>query len=227
MDGGGQLPAYWSHPSSGSKFPGIALIHDWWGVNGIVRRVANMFAQLGHYVIVPDLFHGKTASTPQEAMKLVEGLGDSGYPRVHTALSALENHHQCNRNVAAIGMGMGGSLAFEAAIVREDLEAAVAFSGFPHRYFGRFKDAHAPILAFYGSHEPHIQTAAVEKLRKELDESPLEHQVIVLPSIGHEFFAEGLSTEQREQGRVAINKTLEFLETFLNRAKPSTSPKAH
>ena len=225
MDDGGQIPAYWAHPSLGSKFPAIALVHDWWGVTPIFRRLANLFAQMGYYVVVPDLFDGKVTSDPKEAMSLVEKLGDRGYPRVHTALGVLEHHHQSNRDVAVIGMGMGGSLAFEAAIERDDLEAAVAFGGFPQRYFGRFKDANTPILAFYGSEEPHIKPDVIEKLRHELAASPfkLPHQVEIIQGIGHDFFIDGLTESQRQQGRAALTITTTFLEKFLK--GPSHPPK--
>jgi len=223
MDRGEQLPAFWAHPSMGNRFPGVALIHDWWGVNSVVRRLANFFAQMGYYVIVPDLFSGKVTDSPREAMALVEALGDAGYPRIHAALSALEHHHQCNGDVAAVGLGMGGSLAFEAAIVREDLEAAVAFAGFPQRYFGRFADSRTPILAFYGSDEPHIKPTVIEKLRKELAQSrhDIQHEVEVLPGVGHDIFIDGLSEAQQQQGRAAISRTLAFLEKYLKGpAKP-------
>lgn len=215
MEDGQQLPAYWSHPSIGSKFPGIALIHDWWGITPIVRRMAHLFAQVGYYVIVPDLFEEEVAATPQDAMRLVESLGDGGYPRVDSALSVLERHHHCNADVAAVGIGMGGSLAFEAALARNDLEAAVSFYGFPQRYFGLMQDAKAPILAVYGSEEPYILPNVVERLRRELSGSRFAHEVVVLDGAGHDFFSEQLPEPQREYGRRAWHKTLTFLEEHL------------
>jgi carboxymethylenebutenolidase len=215
MDGGMQLPAYWSHPARGNKFPGVALIHDWWGVNESVRRIAHLFAQTGFYVIVPDLYNGHVAHTPQEAMKLVQALGNEGYPRIHAALTVLEKHHQCNADVAAVGLGMGGSLAFEAAITRKDLEAAIAFGGFPQKYFGRFAQAHAPILAIYGSREPYMTPPVVQKLRDELNESQrFEHHVVVIEGAGHEFFHDS-APEHLDYGRQAWHFTMEFLEKYL------------
>jgi carboxymethylenebutenolidase len=225
MDNGEQLPAYWAHPSLGTKFPAIALVHDWWGVTPIVRRLAHFFAQIGHYVIVPDLFEGQVTEDPKQAMALVEKLGDGGYPRVHTSLSVLEQHHQSNRDVAVIGLGMGGSLAFEAAIVRDDLEAAVAFGGFPQRYFGRFDESNTPILACYGSEEPHIKANVIKKLRQELAQSPqkLPHQVEIIDGLGHDFFVDGMIDTQREQSRDALSMTTNFLEQFLE--GPSQPPR--
>ena len=217
MDNGEQLPAYWAHPMFGRRFPGAVIIHDWWGLTAMVRRIANLFAQMGHYVIVPDLFDGLEAASPQEALRLVESLDQNGYTRVDTALTVLENHHQCNASVAAVGVGLGGSLAFEAAIMRTDLEAAVAYGGFPSRYLGKFKDAHAPIYAFFGMKEPHVKKAEIDQLIKELRNTPLRdaHRVEQVPEIGHEFFSETLTETQREQSRDVLKKTFEFLDEHL------------
>jgi carboxymethylenebutenolidase len=217
MDGGKPVPAYWAHPLLGSKFPGVVLIHDWWGLTDIVQLLANLLAQSGHYVMVPDLFDGQTTASPQQAIKLVEGLEQNGYPRVHHALHVLENHHHCNRSVAAVGLGMGGSLAFEAAIVRDDLEAAVAYGGFPQRYLGRFKDANTPIFAFYGEDEPHISAKVIQRLSDELAASPhqLPHQVKIVPDLGHEFFVKTFDDIRRQRSREVLKETLVFLDAHL------------
>lgn len=227
MDDGSQLPAYWSHPQLGTKFPGIALLHDWWGFDDIVRRVANYFATMGYYVIVPDLFDGHKANTPTEAMKLVEAYKDNSYMRVDTTLSVLEKHHQGNSKVAAIGLGMGGSLAFEAAIQRKDLEAAVAFGGFPQSYLGHFKDAPTPILALYGTDEPYTKPVVIEQLRKELASSSHKavHQVEVIEGVRHQFFGHDVLDSEREAARQALNITLAFLETHIGKAaRPPSKP---
>lgn len=215
MESGEMLPAFWAHPSITTRFPGVALIHDWWGVNGITRQLAHLLAQVGHYVIVPDLFDGQTASTPTEALALLEKLGSKGYNRIDTALSVLETHHQCNADVAAIGLGMGGSLAFEAAIRRADLEAAVAYAGFPQRYLGHFHKSNTPILAFYGTRDQYVPAAVIDRLRDELAACPVEHAVVMLDGAGHDIYADSLPERQRELSRVAWHRMLDFLETYL------------
>lgn len=217
IEEGVSLPAYWSHPRMGSRCPAIALVHDWWGITPAIRRMANFFAQNGYYVIVPDLFGGKTASTPEAAIELVKSLGDQGYPRVNAALTALEQHHQTNSDVAVIGLGMGGSLAYEAAILRSDLEATIACYGFPGRYFGRLKQALAPILAIYGEAEPYVSAAEIARIRAELGASPkaAAHQVHVLPHASRDFFGDTTSELQREAGKQAINLIFRFLEQYL------------
>lgn len=223
-DDGTPLPAYWAQSTASGRFPGIALIHDWWGITELERRLAHLFAGLGYVVIVPDLFSGRTAVSAREALLLVEALGSGGLACADAALKALENHSRVNLNVAAIGLGLGGGLAFEAAIARPDLEAAIAFYGFPQRVFGRLKGAQAPILAVYGDHDPFISSIDIVRLRAELDESPLAHEVMVLERAGREFLAEPLVANADLPGTRALTQALRFLDLHLSGAPRPPGP---
>lgn len=220
-DSGATIPAYWAHPDMGGCFPAVALLHDWWGITEVERRLANLFAGMGYYVLIPDLFRGRTASTPAEALQLVSAMNDLGFEYADTALAALESHHRTNGNVAAIGLGIGGSLAFKAAIKRDDLEAAVACYGFPDRYLGKFADAKTPILAIYGANEPHVKRRHIERLRAELNAAStargLAHEVVVLEGVGRDFFTDHSRPETLAAGKVAIARILAFVERFVGK----------
>ncbi len=212
-DDGSTIPAYWSHPDLGGKFPAVAILHDWWGITAVERRLAHLFAQMGYYVIIPDLFDGALAQTPEEAYRLVEDHAARSYGYVDTALRVLENHNRTDGHTAAVGLGMGGSLAFEAAVTRRDLEAAVAFYGFPQRYLGKLKAARTPILAVYGSADPFVTPPLVDALRRELADSPLAHEVVVLDGAARDFFSEHLTPDATQQpGSIAWQTMLAFLE---------------
>jgi carboxymethylenebutenolidase len=224
-DDGALIPAYWSHPDIGGSFPAVCLVHDWSGVGATERRMAHLLAQLGYYVLIPDLFHGATASSPAEAMELVRRYGDQAYAAVDRALRVLEKHNRTNSRVGVVGFGMGGSLAYEAAIVRPELEAAVAFYGLPHRYFGRFHEAHAPILAFYGDREPIVKPDEIERVRQELIASPLPHEVVVLHGAARDLFADGGHTGDDSPGARAWGHMLAFLDRFVRvGAQPPSDP---
>lgn len=215
MDDGEQLMGYWAYPDFGGKFPGIVLIHDWWGITDLERRLANLFAQLGYYVIVPDLFKGKVARTPQEAMQLVGELGSDGYRIANGALEALEHHVRCNQSVAAVGLGMGGSLAFEAALTRDDLEAAVSFYGFPNRYLKRLKAAKTPILAVYGDGEPYVSRETIGQLRDVLEVSPLRHEVNIIENTARDFFNTARTAKTQQTSKIVWTQMLGFLDRYL------------
>jgi len=216
-DNNKKVPAYWAHPRIGHKFSGICLLHDWWGMDNVSRILANFFAQMGYYVIEPDLFNGRTAETPQQAMRLLEETAETRYDAVNATLSVLESHHRINASVGAVGIGMGGTLAFEAAINRDDLEAAVSYAGFPQQFVGQFGRSNTPILAVYGSKEPYTKPHVIQHLHQELSQTPLKdkHEVLVIDGGDHHLFGENQRPDEKEISRIAVNHTLTFLERYL------------
>jgi carboxymethylenebutenolidase len=224
MEDGTQLPAYWAHPARGTKFPAVALIHNWWGITAIVRRMAHLFAQTGYYTIIPDLFDGALPKTHEEAAAAVKKLGDNAFPKIDAALSVLENHHMTNRKVAAVGIGMGGTLAYQAAIERDDLEVAVSFYGFPHKFMDQFEGANTPILAVYGSNDQIIKPVVVKRLRETLADTPLaeRHKVFMVEGAGHDFIVDRTTENERTHVSVAWQQALDFIETYI---EPPAKPK--
>lgn len=224
-DDGERVPAYWAHPRIGNRFSGICLLHDWWGSERVTRLVSNFFAQMGYYVIAPDMYLGETAQTPARAMKLYQKSQVTRFATVDAALTVLETHHRVNRSVATIGIGMGGTLSFEAAIKRDDLEAAIAYSGFPQDHFGQFAQSNTPILALYGQHEPYVKAPIIAQLRAELADTPLrdQHRVIVVDDAGRDFFSSEPDPHRQHITKHVLSETLDFLEQYLE--KPSHRPK--
>jgi carboxymethylenebutenolidase len=225
-DDGQQVPAYWAQPRTGQRFSGICLLHDWWGLTPLYRLLANFLGQMGYYVIVPDMYLGLQAKSAREALSLLQKTEQQRYGIVDAALTVLETHHRTNRLVAVLGLGMGGTLSFEAAIKRDDLEAAIAFAGFPQQYLGQFHRANTPLLAIYGSEEPYTKPNVIQALQAELSMTRLRehHRVQVIQGAGHDFFHDQPIPEYREISKQAVNTVLAFLEKYLE--KPSNNHSA-
>ncbi|MEO0561912.1 MAG: dienelactone hydrolase family protein [Chloroflexota bacterium] len=223
MENGQQLPAYWAHPARGNRFPAVALIHNWWGITAVVRRMANLFAQTGYYAIIPDLFDGQLPKTPTEAAAAVKSLGDNAFRKIDASLTVLESHHMSNRKVAAVGIGMGGTLAYQAAIERDDLEVAVSFYGFPQKMLGTFDRANTPILAVYGTEDQFIKPVVVRSLKQELATTPLanDHQVLEIQGAKHDFIVDRPNATEEQQVNVAWQTAQGFIDKFIEPpAKP-------
>jgi carboxymethylenebutenolidase len=220
LDDGKSLPAFWSRPSVGGAFSGIVFLHDWWGIRPLERRLASALAMMGFHVLAPDLFNTRVARTADEAMKLVQDLGERAYPAVDAALHVMETHARSNHHVAVIGLGMGGSLAYEAAIKRPGLEAAVAFYGFPQRFMGQFAAAKTPILAIYGDEEPYNKPNVIKRLQDEFATSTTGHEVQIMQGVGRDFFA--------EDDRYAV-RAWSLMEDFLDKhlVRPKINKFAH
>lgn len=216
-DGGLKVPAYWAHPQLGKRFSAICLLHDWWGMTNVMRLLANFFAHMGYYVIVPDLYNGQVATTSRDAMRLLEQSEGKRYTLVEAAFDAVQHHHRTLPTTAAVGVGIGGSLVFEAVTRRDDLNAAVAYAGFPHRYLQALGKINTPLLAFYGSDEPHIKPVVIDALRQQLAASPAakKHRVEVVPQMGHEFFVDKPSPQILQQLKYVVDTTLDFIDDYL------------
>lgn len=107
----------------------VILIHEWWGINDHVRDLAGRYAHEGFLCIAPDLFRGKTASTADEAQKLMHALEmDDGLNTInHTFEEATERYGV--KKLGITGYCMGGTFALRAACEVDALGAAAPFYG--------------------------------------------------------------------------------------------------
>src|SRR5713101_4066327 len=70
---GSTTTGYLAKPSA----PGAAVIviQEWWGLVPHIERVADRLAAEGFVALAPDLYHGRQATSPDEAGKLMMALG--------------------------------------------------------------------------------------------------------------------------------------------------------
>jgi carboxymethylenebutenolidase len=221
-ESGDVVPAYWAHPDSGGVYPAVALLHDWWGLTASERHMVNILAQNGYYAIAPDLFVGKQASTPQQALALVQNMGDTAYPIIDEVLRVLETHSRTNRNVAAVGVGMGGSLALEAALKRADIEAAVSFYGFPQKHLGKFTTLKCPVLAIFGGDDRFVDAKVIQRFKDELSQSEYARQSLIetLQGVGRGFFEVNHMRVSDTAATTSWKAMLGFLRLHLERGTP-------
>jgi carboxymethylenebutenolidase len=205
------LPAFWGYPSISGIFPGLVLIHEMWGLTAHMRMQVRRLAELGFYVVAPDLFDGIIAKTPEESAQLRQRLGETGPARIGATLRALETHNHCTGKVAVIGWQMGGELAFHAAMHRTDLSAAIAFYAKPDEFMTMMAADETPILAFYGDSDPEIPVETVTRLRDLLDKAPGEGKVVVYPGTSSGFFNETNPAYNEQAASDAWFKMIDFL----------------
>jgi len=205
------LPAFWAHPELGGTFPGLVLIHEWWGLTAQIRRQVRRLAELGFYVIAPDLFNHKTAHNADEGLALQQQLGEAGPASVAAALRALQTHHRCNGRIAVIGWQLGGELAYHAALHRTDLDAAIAFYGKPDDYLILMPATETPIMAFYGDKDPNIPSTMVERVKVALAKSSVKCEVVVYPGAMMGFFNDDLPTYDEQATADSWGRMLDFL----------------
>jgi carboxymethylenebutenolidase len=213
---GYSLPAFWSHPEVGGPFPGLVLLHDYWGLTPHIRAQVRRFAEQGYYVIAPDLFDGLVADTVPQAQALVQHIGETMRPRVTAALRALKTHHRCNGKIGLVGWGIGGRLALQTAVLRDDLRALVTFYGQPDSTLAELRLLNCPFLAIFAEQDADIPPEAVERLRQMLGEVGAAHEVIAYPEAERGFFDDSRPDFHAAAAQDAWNRTMDFLNQHLD-----------
>lgn len=101
---------------------GILLIHEWWGLNEVVRGWADEFAAAGYRAMAIDLYNGKVATDPKVARKLMSSVNQAEANKKYSA--ALNALKAPGRKLATIGWSFGGSQALQATLSKPELVSA-------------------------------------------------------------------------------------------------------
>ncbi|MFQ6011226.1 MAG: dienelactone hydrolase family protein, partial [Nitrososphaerales archaeon] len=77
-------------PTAPGKYPGIVMIHEWWGLSDQVKSMAHILAGEGYVVFAVDLFDGNVATTPQDARANIQNHpSDETVPKLRAAVGYL------------------------------------------------------------------------------------------------------------------------------------------
>jgi carboxymethylenebutenolidase len=213
---GHHLPAFWAHPELGGPFPGLVMLHDQWGLTAHIRTQARRFAEQGYYVIAPDLFNRQTAASLDQAQVLIAQLGEVALSHVKAAISALLTHHRCNGKIGLIGWGLGGKLALQTAVYREDLSGVVLFYSLPSEVStAALRVLDEPVLAIFGAADAGSPAEKVERLRQTLAGSTMNHEVVIYPDAGRDFFDDSRASFNADAAEDAWKRALAFFDQHL------------
>ncbi|HMK21764.1 MAG TPA: dienelactone hydrolase family protein, partial [Terriglobales bacterium] len=114
-------------PAGNGPFPGIIVIHEWWGLNDWVKEQASKLADQGYAALAVDLYRGKVADNPEAAHELMRGVpADRAARDLHAAYEFLKSQPDVRQDrIASIGWCMGGGYALDVALSEPALNAAV------------------------------------------------------------------------------------------------------
>ncbi|MEO7093888.1 MAG: dienelactone hydrolase family protein [Polyangiales bacterium] len=149
-------------PDGGAKGPGMVVIHEYWGVNQQIQTLAQRWAEAGFVTIVPDLYHGATATNADEAGAMMKALDfGKAVQEIAGAVKHLKAHEQCTAQVAVSGYCMGGALTLATAVNVRGLACSVAYYGWPGDL--DWKQVDAPVQAHFAKHDDWAKVELIEK----------------------------------------------------------------
>jgi carboxymethylenebutenolidase len=209
-------PAYLAVPKEGTG-PGVLVLHAWWGLNDFFKQCCERLAQAGFVAFAPDLYHGKVATTIDEA-KQVQSMFhyQQHMEEVKRAAAFLHGHPAVKGSgIGVVGCSMGAAYALLlSTLLPDDIAAVVSFYGaYAEPDFGK---AHAAYLVHFAERDEWEPEEDMERLGSALRAAGKEATIYRYPGTIHWFFEEDRPDAYHPQAaRVAWERTLAFLRQHL------------
>ena len=221
-DGAGspQLDGFLARPNDGQPQPGVIVIQEWWGLEPHVKSVVERVARAGYVALAPDLYHGRVAAEPNEAMKAAMALSlDQAVVEIQRAIAYLRVRDDVQpKKVGVVGFCMGGLLTWRVAELENGLLAAIA----PF-YAGRFQPTAksiravtAPALVIWGKHDQSIPVDQREHVEKLLQQEGKTYKALVYDA-GHGFMNDTHGSYSQQAADAAWAELLAWFKQYVGR----------
>jgi len=186
---GGTTGGYLAEPEQGSG-PGVIVIQEGWGLVDHIKEVCDRFAAEGFVALAPDMYHGKSTKSPDEAGKLMMALRiDEAERDLSAAVDYLETQDSTtSKKVGVVGFCMGGALALYAASKNSKIGACVIFYGIHPKVKPDLPNIHAPVLGNYGEKDKSVPPAVVHDLERQLKDLGKQVDMKIYKDADHAFF---------------------------------------
>jgi carboxymethylenebutenolidase len=196
----------------GGSGPGIVVIQEWWGLVPHIEDIVERFAAEGFTAIAPDLFHGKTTTAPDEAMRLLMELdADRAEREIAGAGAYLLGRPECtSKAYGVVGFCMGGALAQYAATKQQNVGAAVSFYGGFKKVASDWANLSAPMMLIYAEDDKGVPVEQGRALAKQLEEMGKSVELVSYPGTNHAFFNDTGANYNEDAARDAWRRAIEF-----------------
>jgi carboxymethylenebutenolidase len=166
--------AYLSLPANAKPpLPALVVIHEWWGLNEHIEHWSDRLAADGYAALAVDLYGGKVAKTPDEAMAAMKAVDEATAKKVLLEAFAFlrsDPKVQASRR-GAIGWCFGGKWSLELALATPDIDAAVVYYGHVTTDEKRLSALKAPLLGIFGNLDKGIAPSMVNDFEAALKKS--------------------------------------------------------
>jgi carboxymethylenebutenolidase len=176
-------------PHGKGPFPGIIVIHEWWGLNDWVKEQASKLADQGYEALAIDLYRGRVATTPDQAHEIMRGVPEDRAKRdLDAAFQYLSSQSNVKKDrIAAIGWCMGGGYSLDVALQEPTLAADVINYGHLATDPEAIAKIHAPILGLFGGQDRGITPDDVHKFETSMKKADKKIEVKIYDDAGHAF----------------------------------------
>jgi carboxymethylenebutenolidase len=185
---GTTTPGYLARPKAHG--PGVIVIQEWWGLVPHIEQIADRFADAGFVALAPDLYHGESTRSPDQAGKMMMAMRvDQAERDLAGAIDHLAAQPEVSsKKVGTVGFCMGGALSLFAASKNPEVGACVVFYGGHPHVKPDLTALQAPVLGFFAGKDGFVTPQAVKALDAELTRLGKRHEFHTYPDADHAFF---------------------------------------
>jgi carboxymethylenebutenolidase len=178
---------YLATPAS-SKGPGVLVIQEWWGLVPHIKRVCDRFAAEGFSALAPDMYHGKTASEPDEAGKLFMALHIGQAEKDLAGAAKYLAGHSSTGKLGAVGFCMGGQLALFAGCIERNIGAVVDFYGIHPNVKPDYGRLSGPVLGLFAEKDAFVTPQTAREVEAAVKQAGKRCEIHIYPGVDHAFF---------------------------------------
>lgn len=194
--------------------PAVVVIQEWWGLVPHIEDIVERFAKEGFLAIAPDLYHGKTTKSPDEAGRLLMELdADRAEREIAGAGEYLLGQLTCpTKTYGVVGFCMGGALAqYTATKENGKVSAAASFYGGFKKLDMDWNNLQAALLLIYAGNDKSVPASSGLELGAKLKKMGKNAEVVIYPNTNHAFFNDARpEVYDAEAAKDAWRRTLEL-----------------
>lgn len=182
---------YLAVPEGEGPFPAIILIHEWNGLVDRVRQLADAMAAEGYIALAADLYSGRTGSSSQENMALMnEVSGDMAtvIANLNAAVGFLKARSDLTGRIGAMGWCFGGGIALSFGLDGENHDATAIFYGRLIDDPARLASLTHEVYGTFAGQDTGIPPAQVEAFANALREAGVPNDIHIYDDVNHGFW---------------------------------------
>jgi carboxymethylenebutenolidase len=199
--------------------PGVLVLHAWWGLNDFFKDLCERLAREGFVAVAPDLYGGTTASTIDEAKRLLSTLNfEETRTKVISTVEYIRDHPAVRgKGIGAVGFSLGAAWALLlSSLMPEDIAAVVVFYG---SEAADFAAARAAYLGHFAGNDEWEPLEGIRQMEADMRAAGREVTFYTYPHAGHWFFESNRPENyDPEAAALAWQRTCDFLQEHLSPA---------
>ncbi|MBS1815862.1 MAG: dienelactone hydrolase family protein [Acidobacteria bacterium] len=194
----GPMRTHITRPVAGGRYPGVMFYSEIFQITGPIRRTAALIAGHGYVVAMPEVYHefcepgevfnyDQAGSDRGNALKTTKELA-SYDADTRAMIDHLKFRQDCTGKIGAMGICLGGHLAFRAAMEKEvratacfyatDIHKGSLGKGMNDNSMELSKEIEGELLMIWGRQDPHIPLEGRRQILVRLDELNLRYSWI-------------------------------------------------